>query len=803
MKKIFNICIAATVAALAVVSCQKKAEPYQPGTPDEPGCYGVYFPTQEASGAHTYDPDMATEVVFKVARTNTSGAITVPYSTSFSDENIFNVGQIQFADGQSETELKVTFPNVNQGQTYKLSVTLSGNEYVSKYSKNAISIDFSVLQVKWEDFLNPVTEEPAVITLYEGWWAEVHQAKLRYYEVNDVRTCVLTSIEEGNGIWGDTYGATLQFTWYLKENNEAGKNFLEVPKQYFGFDYDDWTSKDPGSATSPIYVYDYYHYWIERGYSPEELDGGWLGFAKKEGQSDGSGGYPVGYYDGNGGFIFNLRYYIPGLGGFSPDPYEFQAIADGFTRVDYSLEMESDFTQDGITPIAVEAGADIAYLNFAIYEGELNSAQLAAKYAAIKAGTEEVETFDELEFDEDEGKAYGIIGIAPDKTGFYTVVAVGYSEDDEPQAEAAVVCKHIAAEDTEKFAVDIDVFTEPVHPRFGDQFNEYNSFAFGIVGNDIKEAHLYIAPSSKVTATTLELVKATASLSVDDEILAAINGLGGYYDVVSGLDPGTAYSVVVWATNGEEDTIVIDTWETTPSPEVWAPVGTATWTDLFFGPWFGADPISYDVMLEESQDVAGRYRLLNVYGEPFPYNDPGDWDDSKDYYCVINADDPDKVWMETFDSGCNWGYGDFILTSDAGYYVTTYGVSIDELKEDEDVIFGTLKDNVITFPVDCILKAMASYNNGSWYFGNHASEFVITLNFKANAAGLASVKDPVAKTSVNRNAEKANLRPVEKQVFERDPQPVKVSVVKMDNVRREKAPKGKNQTISAATQNVR
>ena len=789
MKKYINIILASALAAFTVLSCAQKETPYEPGKADPSDCYGVFFPSQEAMGSHTYDPSMEKTVSITVSRTNTNGAITVPFTTTVSDEGVFNFGTIAFADGQSETDLDVTFPNAPEGKSLSFSVQLDDdNAYISHYNSGAIALDFSVLIVTWETFKNPKTGETAVITLNEGWWGEVHEAQLRYYEVGGVRTCVIESTEEGNGIWGDEVGATLEFTWYTENNNNAGYNFLEVKKQYFGFDYADWKSKPVSEATSPIYVYDYPWYWIERGYAwgDGSMQDDWLAEANKTGQIDGS--YPVGYYDGNGGFFFNLRYYIPGLGGFSPDPYEFVAISDGFVRVDYSLLLETDFSEDGVTPVYVEAGADVTSLKYAVYEGELNSAQLASKTEGIIAGTEDFETYSEFEFDAEEAKNYGAFGIAPEVSGTYTVVAVAYSKDGTAQSSASVVVDHVCAEDVNKYKVDIQVFTEPTPARYAG-FTEYDSFAFGILGSEITDAHVGVFPANKLNEAALAAVKSNAkTYGVSSDVVKAINQVGGYYDVVSGLDPGTAYGIVVWATNGVMDATVYDFFETTPSPEVWSTVGTATWTDAFFGPWFSADPVSYEVELQASQDVQGRYRLVNIYGEAFPYNDPGDWDDSKDYYLVINADDPDWVWFETFDTGCNWGYGDFLLSCDPGLYVSE-GYSIETVKANAGtvgIIFGTMKDNVITFPAGSVFKAMANYNSGAWYYGNKNDDYTITLNFAAaaGAPGVSAGKS-ASKSFTNKGVE-APANKLPKIVFEREPQPVKVSV-EIPNVRKEKA----------------
>ena len=102
MKKYINIILASAFAALTVLSCAQKETPYEPGKADPSDCYGVFFPSQDAMGSHTYDPTMEKAVSITVSRTNTNGAITVPFTTTVSEEGVFNFGPINFADGQSE-----------------------------------------------------------------------------------------------------------------------------------------------------------------------------------------------------------------------------------------------------------------------------------------------------------------------------------------------------------------------------------------------------------------------------------------------------------------------------------------------------------------------------------------------------------------------------------------------------------------------------------------------------------------------------------------------------------------------------
>ena len=541
MKKFYSIFLGAVFSLLAV-SCFPETEQdnWTPGATDDAFCYGVYFPVQEASGAHTYDPEMDRSVTITVSRANTSGAITVPFTTTVSADGVFQFGTIAFVDGQQETTLTVRFDEAEVGTTYSFSVQLD-DSFVAHYGTGANAFDFSVLIVSWLTFNNPVTGEPAAITINEGWWNEVHMGKLMYYEVNGVRTCILSSTEEGNGIWGDAVDATLQFTWYTKDNNAEGNNLLEVPKQYFGFDYDDWASKPVGEATYPIYVYDYYWYHIERATSGIDQFT-WMEFAKKYGNPD--GGYPIGYYDGNGGFYFNLRYYIPGLGGFSPDPYEFVALADGFTRVDYSLEMaQAGVPNAGKVPVSFTLGADVAKVVYDFKEGELSNINTERAISELKADSENAVT------------ATGVYEFELEKTGVYTLVAAAVDAGGKIQNSASTLITYTAAADAEEKATVISGGISSAEKYVPQGVNPDTSLEVYIYGTDIVDAKFavfsmldIVGDAAGCQATLL------ASKSVKAEVIDLING-DGYVDVVTGLLPGTEYYLMVYASNGYTETV--------------------------------------------------------------------------------------------------------------------------------------------------------------------------------------------------------------------------------------------------------
>ena len=707
MKKIF---ISLLFVLPLLFSCQPQIDPYQPGEEEVAGCYGVYFPSQEATGSHTLDPTMAPEATFTAMRKNTKGAITVPLTVTAS-ENVFNVGTLSFADGQSESTFTVSFPNTEMGTTYNLSIAINDPQYASKYQDQPIAFDYSVLRVEWKEFGHA--------TFYEGWWSEVHTANIKYYEVNGVRTCV-AECDEGNGIWGDSVNATIQFTWYTKNYNSDGYQLIAIPKQYFGFDYNDWGSKPEADAVYPVYLYDYYTYWIERG----ESLGTFLEFAAKYGDLDGS--YPVSYYDGNGGFMFNARYYIPGLGGFSPDPFELQGIVDGFTRVDYSIEAESDFSHNGEVPVYLTLGADVAKVVYAAYPGELTPAQVENKAASIEAD-DNAAVIDE--FEEGDGEKYADFALNLGTTGFYTLVAVAFDEKGNAQQTASTLLNYVSADDEETYKVIVDCATEPVPDRY-EGFDPKYSFAYYVLGKDLTDAHVAIyakATIDKQPDAVMNDIK--TKHAVDAATLAMINANGGWYTVADGLKADTEYVVLVWATNGREEAVVSSSWTTDPMPYVWNYIGKGFLTDDVACSIYGIDPVTVPCDIYEEETHPGLFRVTG-YQVPLVatlFMEEGDVYEEVEE--LIRTEYEDVFWRNTILEI------DAQNPEDVRIALQDYGVCLDPEDGFIDGVtnvyngapfsVGTFADGVISFPT---AKGMlATIDGAGYYYANQHGAFQIVL----------------------------------------------------------------------------
>lgn len=140
-----------SIFAIAALSCSMLAacsddEDYIPGQPEDPDCYGVYFPEHQTS--IELDPAESTDLTFTAARTKTTDAITVPVSIKRGGET-FSVSEIEFAAGEAQTTFTVSFPDAEVGVTYDFDMVIEDSRYASIYGLNDSGFYFNVTRVKW------------------------------------------------------------------------------------------------------------------------------------------------------------------------------------------------------------------------------------------------------------------------------------------------------------------------------------------------------------------------------------------------------------------------------------------------------------------------------------------------------------------------------------------------------------------------------------------------------------------------------------------------------------------------------
>jgi len=582
MKKYSAIILTVAALALSFTSCKKSHE-YVPGEKELDGCLGVYFPQQEILGDNIYSPDDPTVAEITVARENSDNEATVPYVIT-GDTDIIQAGDIVFAAGQTETTLTLNFPKAETGTKYGVSVQVVDNAFASIYGSGATSFDFSVLRVQWKWFTAEGSDEPATINWTQAWWEDVAVGKLKYYEVDGVRTCV-TVTEDHEGFWAGGTGEEWTLIWYTNIKDNDGNQIIEIPRQKTGY-YSNNYSAD-------VLVYDWYHYWVDlRG----ESLGSFADFAVDYGADF---TYHLSYYDGKGGFyLWPAYYYMDGVGGWKQDAADIIGIAEGYVRTDFSIAAESDYSVDGQLPVYFETGRDVKSIKFVAAEGEISASAAAMLVNAINDGSaKDVTTISEYEYDADEDMNYYATSVSFEATGTYTIVAVGCDEAGVGQSSTTVACNYIAAGDAEEHAVKVSVGTEAISERYAQYgYDATNSFGYYIDGEDLTEVHVGVVASAKYNANPAAYNAAIkAGKAVSDDILASINAFGGYASVYAGLAANTAYTVLLWATNGDLDTVVTAAWTTDGLPNEVIAEGTAyAYTIVLNQLFWGTKDVCYD-----------------------------------------------------------------------------------------------------------------------------------------------------------------------------------------------------------------
>lgn len=570
MKKLYTLLLAIASLTLILASCEKKQPVHQPGEPDEAGCYGVYFPSQV--GSKTLDPSDPTTATFTVARTNTSGAITVPYTVT-GDTEVITASEISFADGQSETTCDLSFSTAEVGVSYTVSFVISDPLYASKYGTQAIAFDYTVMRDKWNSL--------GKAKFTDTWmFSTTYEAELIQNDNDPTLFRLVDPYSEGlvaEGYYPDYYKAGpspyIQFKLLKKGNTLAGQTITQSDLVYFNTFYTG-----------------YYH----TGYAAEVKCYHPSSFTSYQAESYWTYNKVLQYQD-NGlpaGVQLAPFYYMDGVGGwdYSQDDGVITIIFPGAVLTDYSLEMEAGLSNKGKLPVNFALGTDVAKVKYAIYEGALNAAQIEARAAAIIDGTQTgVKTVSES----------GVTEIEMDTTGVYTLVGVTFDKEDGAQEYESITFSYVAKDDEVPVVIKAGLTSTNKYEPYG--YNSDSALEFYVFGEDITSAKLALFKSAQYTKDPEGCVEALLDEdAVSAEELADINEYG-YCDAFVKLSPGTEYTLLVWATNNYESKVISASAKTTGKLEITIAdiVGNynASATSYFDG------PITTTFVIAESDDA--------------------------------------------------------------------------------------------------------------------------------------------------------------------------------------------------------
>ncbi len=152
----------------------------------------------------------------------------------------------------------------------------------------------------------------------------------------------------------------------------------------------------------------------------------------------------------------------------------------------------------------------------------------------------------------------------------------------------------------------------------------------------------------------------------------------------------------------------------------WKSMGIGKYRDDMLTSMYLVDNYEFDVEIQENLITPGIYRVVSPY-KKYPIN-PAVFEG--DTYMEINATDPNSVYFSRYDTGLDWGSGNFTINSMAGDYLVRYG-SLDKAKEEG--LCGKLEDGIITFPQRSLLIRDNTMGEDQYLIANNFEKFRIVL----------------------------------------------------------------------------
>lgn len=292
-------------------------------------------------------------------------------------------------------------------------------------------------------------------------------------------------------------------------------------------------------------------------------------------------------------------------------------------------------------------------------------------------------------------------------------------------------------------------------PGYADYTVEISSNGHWVDDNGVENQILNFYKSADLASVKYEVLQGNVT---GDALTAAINALAADKEadeltesgnVAFQLEAGTYTAIAVGMAEGAMQTSASFTFDfesvmVDPNAD-WNDLGLCKYTDGFVSSWFDIPAFTYAVEVQEHKSMPGVYRLVEPYGQAWPA-----WDSSLalpgKHYMVINAQDPEGVYVETSSLGIqlNPDYGEFCVSSDA-YLSLEEGYSLDAIKAAG--LCGVMKDGVITFPArKTLLMSMTLYNGGGWYYSDKNGDFSLDVN------GVSPADVATQKASINLNS---------------------------------------------------
>lgn len=260
-------------AALTLASCSD--DDYNPGSPVDAGCIGVYV-SDDNDDEFVLDDEGDTSIDIKVKRMLTDNAVSVPVTVITEYEGYVAPATVDFAAGESEAIYTIDFPGISKGVSFEVSLRFP-DSYVDPYTMvdgyPGYTCNVGVYPISIAEGITYSFDEGSDLTEFTT--GELIQIGSRSYTITDFLgsgldvSFSLGRYSQGYD-WGYGYGIvpigdnTLYYDnygegyWMLCDEASGGIHTWTMPA---------------GQTVNEIYIYDYSEYYA-LNYSYMNISGG-------------------------------------------------------------------------------------------------------------------------------------------------------------------------------------------------------------------------------------------------------------------------------------------------------------------------------------------------------------------------------------------------------------------------------------------------------------------------------------------------------------------------------------------------
>ena len=396
MKAIKKLCAALFVLPIlaGLSSCSEKEAEYSAA--EKLTNAQVYFSNETASQIEVKKQESS--VTVPVMRINTAGALEVPITAKIENAAYAIPSKVTFADGQNTANLVITYnpDNLEYGQEDALTLQIGDAAYTTAYGLSTFAGSLYVAE-PWSEW--ELYNSAGTCTFTYSQFLSGPEEGLGFY----VRRNTITPSKMQFMVENCLYGINLILDY------DAETGHVTCAPQYIGYTH---------SSYGQVFVTDDANYWLNIREKPDtKVD--------------------YGTFDEETGVLEPcLVYYVSA--GYFGDGYE-TIMLDGYNRMDFSVFMDYQGilrtpSNDFLAQADVELGSDVVKANVSVVPGQLDQ----ATFQAMLDGTYEAYV-DSTEITESKTVHLNMNG-APN--GEYTLVAITYDKDGEPQDNAFVSFKY-------------------------------------------------------------------------------------------------------------------------------------------------------------------------------------------------------------------------------------------------------------------------------------------------------------------------------------------------------------------------